>query len=133
VDTEACNPNDKKEITATTVRKLLSDAAYKIRIQYFMSDERIEGRKYKVLSGTGVSLKSAAKQVDVASRIAKAWHLVGFPMSGLLPKIMVNQNDPLPDSIKDTTFVLQVHRNDSAKPSQSPFDTLGDWTGSHRL
>ncbi|MDB5106232.1 MAG: Por secretion system C-terminal sorting protein [Fibrobacteres bacterium] len=127
VDTDTCKDSDKKPIGQETSVPLVPNWAYQYRIQYYMTDEKIDGRKFEILVGSTFNLKSAAQPPDIASKASKRWHLVGFPMEGLFSNILRKQPETVPDSIKDTTFVLRFHKDKPTDKVKVAFDTLAGW------
>jgi hypothetical protein len=132
VVTTQCEDKDKQEITQTTEKDLLN-AAYKIRIKYYIGQEPIDGLDFKPLKDYGFDLEKIVAGIsDVAVKVPKQWSLVGFPVGGAISNIMVKQDFPAnySDSLRkrDATLVLRVHKDSVGFTRKQNFDTLREWS-----
>ncbi|GEM_PF-2614884 len=120
VEPEGCAVTDKMVINQPITKTLVPNAGYQIRIQYFIGEEKINGRQFEILPGISLSVNYAAEAADVAVKAKGRWNLIGFPVGGQFSKIMVNQHDAIPDTVKDSTAVMRIKKG----PGPAVFQTI---------
>lgn len=127
VELEPCRNSDKRTIGQTITKTLQSNAAYQIRILYFIGEEEIKGRKFNWLNGTGVSVLNAANVESVRDRLKVRWHLLGFPVSGRFSKFIERAKEKQHDSVLDEVKLLKFRKFAQGETSKSVFEVVKGW------